>query len=218
MIIKYHLLTGAFLLLFGVLLNSSFAQDEDILKIAQKSLTEWKKVFSDDQIRKLGFDGKPFPVFTVDPEAVMTFQAGTDFERIVKEDGYRVFPVMIKGKNKALLWMYQKEGKWKVARIGSSKLSQNVQNNERFIDEQKPARGLENSGPPRFVRFYQLSIDFFFIKGSKGEFIIPMQNIPELNMKTQSFISPAEIVPLWKEELQKKKKYEEENKGKGFEG
>jgi hypothetical protein len=195
--------------------------------VAMHRLNEWKKIFTDDQIRKLGFDNKadfkaaelgtPFKIYTISPEAIQQYAEGSEFGKTVTETNYYAYPVMSGGKNKALLWMVKAEGKWKVARIGSSKLAQNIRTGEGTIRAESAEKGLEGAGPPKFVRIYQLYLDFFFISTADKEYIIPMQNIPDLKIEGSKFYEPADVIPQWKESL-KEKMQPEEGRQKNIEG
>ncbi len=228
MTIKYFLSAIALILCITLILNELYSQDDEMKKTALSRLNEWKKTFSEDQVQKLGFDSKadfkaselgtPFKLYTVNPDAMMGYQEGSKFEKIVTETNYWIYPVISSGENKALLWIMKKEDKWQVARIGSSKLAKNIRTNEGTIRDQTSEKGLEGAELPKFVRVYQLYLDFFFIKTAEKEYIIPMQTIPILKIEGSKFYTPAQVVPHWKEQLKKKMPPEEEGKRKKIEG
>jgi len=227
---KINYISSVIILTFCIPLLSPrlYGQEDEMKKVALSSLKEWKKTFSDDQVRKLGFDNKadfetselgtPFKLYTISPDAMMGYQEGNDFEKIVTETNYYVYPVISGGVNKALLWMFKEENKWQVARIGSSKLAKSIRSTEGTIKDQITERGLEGAGPPKFVRVYPLYLDFFFIKAAEKEYIIPMYTIPTLGIEGSKFYTPAQAVPQWKEQLKKKILPEEEGKRKEIEG
>lgn len=212
--IKYISSVIVLILCIVLLSRGLYGQEDEMKKVALSSLEEWKKTFSDDQVRKLGFDSKadfkaselgtPFKMYTINPDAMMTYEKGSEFAQIVTETNFYAYPVISDGINKALLWMVKKEGKWQVARIGSSKLARTIRSAEGTIRNQKSEMGLEGAGPPKFVRIYQLYLDFFFIKTTEKEYVVPMFTIPDLRIEGSKFYTPAEIVPQWKEQLKKK--------------
>ena len=142
----------------------------------------------------------------------------SDFEAIITDGNYYVYPLISGGENKALLWMYKKEGKWQVARIGSSGLAKNISTNEGTIRDQGSEKGLEGAEPPKFVRVYQLNVDFFFIKAGETEYIIPMQNIPDLEIEGSKFYKPGDILPRWKEQIKLKMSPREDGEKEDIDG
>ena len=198
-----------------VFLSSSvlFSEEEGMKKVALKTMREWKKAFSEEQVTKLGFDdradfkaaelGTPFSLYTVEPAAMLEYQGESEFGNLVKDTNYMVYPIRSGGKNKALLWMYKKDDEWKVARIGSSKLAKTMVTTEGAIRSQTRERGLEGAEPPKFVRVYSLFLDFFFVKSAEREYIIPVYSMPNLRVEGSKFYTPKDIVPQWKEQLEK---------------
>jgi hypothetical protein len=213
---KIRYISLLFVLIFCIILlpRGLYGQENEMRKAALASLEEWKKTFSDDQTQRLGFDNKadfkaselgtPFKIYTVSPDAMMTYEEGSEFARIVTETNNYAYPVISAGMNKALLWVVRRENKWQVARIGSAKLARTIRSTEGVIENRKSQMGLEGAKTPKFVRIYQLYLDFFFIKTTEKEYIIPMFTIPDLRIEGSKFYSPAEIVPQWKEQLKKK--------------
>ena len=211
--IKYLSSTIILLLLIVLIPAGVYGQDGDMKKVATERLNEWQKTFTDDQAMQLGFAslddfkkaelGEPFKVYTIAPEAINGFEEGSEFGQIVTETNYYVYPVMTDGSNKALLWMMRKDGVWHVARIGSSDLAKTMRMVEGKMEGQKAARGLEGAPPPKFVRVYQLYLDFLYVKG-QHEYIIPMYNIPSLKLEGSNFYSPSEFIPQMKEQLKLK--------------
>ena len=202
-------------ILICVFLSSSvlFSEEETMKKVALKTMKEWKKAFSEEQVTKLGFDdmadfkaaelGTPFSLYTVNPTAMMEYQGESEFGNFVEETNYMVYPIKSGGRNKALLWMYKKDNEWKVARIGSSKLAKTMVTTEGAIQSQTREKGLEGAGPPKFVRVYQLYLDFFFVKSAEREYIIPVYSLPNLKVEGSKFYTPKDIIPQWKEQLEK---------------
>lgn len=222
MTIKY--MSSVTILILSITLSSTglYGQEDEMKKGALSSLKELRKTLSDDQARKLGFDSKadlrasklgtPFKLYTISPDALMGYQERTKFEEIVTATNYYVYPIISGGGNKALLWMVKKEGRWQVARMGSSKLAKNIRSTEGTIRDQISERGLEGAEEPKFVRVYQLYLDFFFVKAAEKEYIVPVYTISTLQVEGGKFYTPAEIVPQWKDQLKKKMRPEEKGK------
>jgi len=219
-----HMVSTIVLILCFTLVSAvAYGQEDEMKNVAMSSLKEWKKSFTEDQARKLGFDGKedfeaselgaPFKLYTIQPDALMGYQEGQEFGKLVTETNYSVYPVNSGGKNKALLWMVNRKGKWQVARMGSSKLAKNILSTEGAMRNQMAEKGLEGAKPAKFVRLYQLYLDFFFLKAAEKEYVIPVQKIPTLKVEGGKFYSPGQVVPQWKEQLKKKMPPEEKGKG-----
>lgn len=192
------------------------AEDAAMRETAMKSLNEWKKFFKEEEVKKLGFDnradfrvaelGTPIKLYTVNPDAMLGHDEEKEFNEIVTETNYYVYPVRSQGINKALLWMYKKDNIWKTARIGSAKMARSLMEAEGAINQQRTERGLEGAGPPKLVRVYQLYLDFFFIKDAQKEFIIPLQTVPNLQVEGSKFYTPAQLLPQWKQQIKDKEK------------
>lgn len=220
--IKYISMEIVLIICIVLLSLGLYGQDDAMKKEALSSLNGWKRTTSDDQAKKIGFDSKadfkaselgtPFKLYTISPDAMMEYEEGSEFGKIVKETNYYVYPVISGRENKALLWMFKKEDKWQAARIGSSKLAKSIVSTEGTIMHQISERGLEGAGPPKFVRLYQLYIDFFFIKDAEKEYIIPIYTTPALLVEGSKFYTPTEVVPQWKEQLKKNIQTEEGKK------
>lgn len=217
------------LILCITFLSTGLYGQKDVMKNAALSrLQECKKVFSEDQTKKLGFNSKadfeaselgtPFKLYTINSDAIIKYEEGSEFGKIVTETNYYVYPVISGGENKALLWMVKKENGWQVARIGSSELAKTIRATEVTIKDQRSERGLEKAEPLKFVRVYPLYLDFFFIKAANKEYIVPMYTIPNLRVEGSKFYTPAEIVPQWKEQLKNKMPSEEDREKEIIEG
>ncbi len=214
--------TALLVLCIALVPAGTYGQENEMKQVAMRSLMEWKKSFTEDQARKLGFDSKedfqaselgaPFRLYTVKPAALMEYQEGQEFGKLVTETNYSVYPVNTRGNNKALLWMVNRNGKWEVARMGSSKLVKNIMSTEGAMKNQISERGLEGAKPPKFVRIYQLYLDFFFLKAAEREFVVPLRNIPDLKTEGGKFYVPSQVVPQWKEQLKKKTAPKEKGK------
>ncbi len=226
--IKYLSLTIALTMFFTLLTGAAYSQDDAMKEAALNRLSLWQKTFTEQQAKQLGFAslddfkkaelGEPFKLYTITPDAITGFQEGAEFGRIITDTDYFVYPVMTAGSNKALLWVMKKEGAWHVARIGSADLAKTIRKVKSTVESAKSERGLEGAAPPKFVRVYQLYLDFFYMSGSQGEYILPMYNIPNLNIEGNKFYNPAEFIPQLKEQLKLKMPEERESSEKNIEG
>lgn len=218
---KKQILSIVLVLFFsGIISSSVFSQDDELKNIAIENLAEWSKSFSLDQFNQLGYKdkaefdkselGSPYQVFTMDPNKLLRIDSLDDFGALLTKTGYTVYPVILDGRNKSLLWMYQKDNEWKTARIGSSGIAENLKVNEEVIDKYREDRGLSDRAVPKLVRIYQLYFDFFYIKGEETAYIIPMQTLPDLNIRGNTFYSVEEILPILKEELKNKMPFKDD--------
>lgn len=217
---KRKYLSILILIIFGIGLvpDAVFAQDDEMKKKAMEKMKTWSKSFSDMQYQHLGFKdqaeienselGDPYLVYTIDPNDLLEMKDGIPFVEMLKKTGYMIYPVISQGKNKALLWMYQKDNDWKIARMGSSGLAKNLKRNEHSVQEQQEDTGLLGIETLRFVRIYQLYFDFFYMKGAEAEYIMPMQTVLELKLKGSEFYKVKEVLPLLQKELQAKMPFE----------
>jgi hypothetical protein len=211
---KYLKATIIIFIVTGIISNSLYSQDDEMKNKAMEGMRAWSKSISTAQFQKLGYKdraefdqtelGKPYDVFTIQPEKLVEFDTGGNFENLLMESGSVLYPLISEGRNKSLLWMYKKDNEWKVGRIGSSGLSENLRICEETIEKYREERGVAAGESPRFVRIYQLYLDFFYITGQEEAYIMPMQTIPDLGIKGNAFYSEKEIVPVLQAELRKK--------------
>ena len=204
----------AFLIISCLLSLVFSSEDAAMRETALKSLNEWKKIFKDVEVKRLGFDnrgdfiaaelGTPIKLYTVNPDALLSHDEAGEFNDIVTETDNFVYPIRSRGISKALLWMYKKDNVWMTARIGSAKMARSLMDAEGAINQQRTERGLEGAGPPKLVRVYQLYLDFFFIKDAQKEFIIPLQTIPNLQVEGSKFYTPNQLLPQWKKHIKEK--------------
>ena len=54
--IKYFTLIIFLIMSLTILSNGLFAQDKEMKDVAMHRLNEWKKIFTEDQVKKLGFE------------------------------------------------------------------------------------------------------------------------------------------------------------------
>jgi len=210
---KYISLKILTLFVFGMISGNVFGQVENMKKNATESMKAWSTSLTADQYNNLGFKdkaefdkselGDPYMLLTIDPNKLVTIEEPGDFERLLTKTGNAVFTVILDGRNKSLLWMYEKDNQWKIARMGSAGIAQNLKVNEDLIQKYKEEKQLANTRPS-LVRVYQLYLDFFFVKGTEEDFIVPMQTIPDLNIKGNTFYSVKELLPVLQEELKNK--------------
>ena len=199
--------------------NGVFGQNDEMKKKAKKNMIEWSKSFSQEQFKHLGYKdkaefdnaelGTPYVLYTVDPNKLVELDSTGDFGSLLAKTGYIVYPVISEGKDKSLLWMYQKDDEWKIARVGSAGLAENLKANEEVIKKYGEEMGTALESP-RLVRIYQLYLDFFYVKGEKNDFVVPMQTIPDLRIKGNTFYSVKELLPVLQEDLKQKMPFKDE--------
>lgn len=214
-------LTILILIIFGIGLfpDGVYSQDDEMKNKATEKMKTWSKSFSDKQYLDLGFKdqaeiesadlGDPYLVYTIDPEQLMILKPGEDIGDLLAKTGYTIYPVISNGQNKALLWMYQKDNEWKIARMGSSGIAKNLNRNEKSIKKHQEDTGLLGAEKQRFVRIYQLYFDFFYMRGAEAEYIMPMQTIPGMKIKGSQLYKVEEVIPLLQEELKMKMPFED---------
>lgn len=203
----------AAIFIFCLLQLSSLIAAENVLMraTAMKSLAEWKKTLKQQDVQKLGFEnledfrtavlGKPIKQYTVTPANIMEYEREMRFEEFLTDTGYYIYPIKSHGKTKALMWIYKKENTWKTARIGSAGMAKYLMDANSILEHEITARDLNLSLPHKLVRVYQLYLDFYYIGDEQQEFIIPFQNIPLLEIESNKFYTPDQLVPRWKEEM-----------------
>lgn len=199
------------LFIAGIFSQNAFSQDDEMKRMAKEDMKAWSKSFSKEQVEKLGYKdkgefnsaelGDPYKVYTIDPNKLVEYGQNEEFERLLESTGYIAYPVISEGRSKSLLWMYQKDNEWKIARVGSAGLSQDLRSNEARIEKQKEELGLNQDQEPMLVRLYQLYLDFFYLKGEEREYMVPMANIPALDIKGGTFYPAEEMIPMLQEQL-----------------
>ncbi len=194
--------------------KSAYSQSDEMKKQAAQEMKEWGNSFGPEQFKHLGFAdktefneselGNPYVVYTISPDKLLDYEPGNDLRSLFTKAGYIIYPVISKGVNKSLLWMYQKDNVWKIARLGSSGISENIKTNEDLLQKYREEYKILPSEGPTFVRIYQLYLDFFFVRGDPEDFIVPMQTIPDSNIEGNTFYLVKELLPVLQELLKLK--------------
>jgi hypothetical protein len=217
------LLSAMILILFiiTVMPVNVSGQDEEMKKNALQSMRQWSNTIDPAQFVKLGYKdkaefdkavlGDPYIVYTIAPEQLLEYQPGKDFSSLLTKSGYIVYPVISDGKNKSLLWMYEKDNQWKIAKIGSAGLSENLKTSEAAIQKNRETYKLASAEKPRMVRIYQLYLDLFYIKGEQSEYLVPMQTIPEMKIRGGMFYQMQDILPILQEEMKQKMPFKDKD-------
>ena len=112
--------------------------------------------------------GTPFQVFTIPPEEILNYNAGTPIEEIVLETDHWLFPVTVGGDVRALLTVAQMGGQWQAVSLGSAGLGQEWADT---AAKYKSSAGYTH----KLVRIYQAAADFVLLGDATGNKLLPLK-------------------------------------------
>jgi hypothetical protein len=182
---KVHLTAGVCLSIFILCLLVFGHQPlmaAEVPQAVQKAATEGLPVILDalpedtlSQFNFSGFEeldraslGTPFQVYSIHPQDILNYDAGTPIDSHVYATDHWLFPVTIDGQVRVLLEVANMQGTYQAVALGSAGLGQQWSN----ANEQYSARdGYINM----LVRIYQAKADFVLLGGAGGNKLLPLE-------------------------------------------
>jgi hypothetical protein len=182
---KVHLTAGGCLSIFILCLlvfGRSPLMAAEVPPAVEKAATEGLPVFlealPEDILSQFNFSGPeeldratlgtPFQVYSIDPQDILDYDAGTPIDSIVYGTDQWLFPVTIDGQVRVLLEVANMKGTYQAVALGSAGLGQQWSN----ANEQYSSRdGYINT----LVRIYQAKADFVLLGGAGGDKLLPLE-------------------------------------------
>lgn len=112
--------------------------------------------------------GKPFQIYTIHPDDVLGYTAGSDLSSVIKPVRNWLVPVFNKGRQMFLLDVSCTDSGLQVAGIGSKPLAKAMNTFNEFIKTTK------NAGPSKLVRIYQLQTDLIVTERDRHSVVYPL--------------------------------------------
>ena len=203
---RAHLSTGVFLSFFICLSLIVGGQPlmaaevpEAVQEAAEEGLPTMLQAIPDEAAKQLNFSssdefslaslGTPFQVFTIHPEEILNYTAGTSIEAIISAKDQWFFPVTVSGEIRTLLTVAKVDGQWQAVSIGSAGLAQEWADTAAQYDA---STGYTH----KLVRIYQATADFVLLGGVGGDKLLPLKaGRVALGVKEDAEPSdPAEII------------------------
>ena len=168
----------SFLILFnltaGVQLGLAEKVPSAVKAAAEKGLPTMLKALPQEVLAQFNFSsseeldlaslGTPFQVYTIPPEEILNYNAGTPIGQIIFETDHWFFPVTVKGEVRTLLTVAKVEGKWQAVSIGSAGLAK----------EWTEVVAKYNSYTLKLIRIYQAAADFVLLGDAGTDELLPM--------------------------------------------
>jgi hypothetical protein len=166
---------------------------------AEKGLPTMLKAIPDNIVQQFNFSspeelgqaslGTPFQVFTIHPDEILNYVAGTPIEEIISETDHWFFPVTVNGEARTLLTVAQMGGQWQAISIGSAGLAQEWADTVAKYDS---SAGYTQ----KLVTIYQATADFVLLGGVGGDKLLPLKaGRVALGLKEEAEPSdPADII------------------------
>ena len=203
---RAHLSTGVFLGFFICLSLAVGGQPlmaaevpAAVQQAAEEGLPTMLQAIPDEAAKQLNFSsseelslaslGTPFQVFTIHPDEILNYSAGTSIEAIISETDQWLFPVTVNGEVRTLLTVAQVGGQWQAGSIGSAGLAQEWTD---AVAKYDASTGYTQ----KLVRIYQATADFVLLGGVGGDNLLPLKaGRVALGVKENAEPSdPAEII------------------------
>lgn len=110
--------------------------------------------------------GTPFQVYTIPPEEILNYNAGTPIGQIISATDHWFFPVKVNGEVRTLLTVAMVDGKWQAVSIGSAGLAQ----------EWTAVVAKYPSDTHKLVRIYQAAADFVLLGDAGSDELLPLKS------------------------------------------
>ena len=193
-----------FLLIFPASSMSSETAPQEVVQAAMDGLGSFLKAIPTSDLRHYGFSdkedlnqatlGKPFRVYTITPDKVLSYTPQMELFSIVSPTNLWFFPVLYRGEVRTILTVDKMKGKWKAVAIGSSGLARQLKKVE---DKWPESEGYEH----KFVRIYQARSDFVILSKEGTVEVTPLESarialkIEKIREGVYGLYSPSDIIP-----------------------
>jgi hypothetical protein len=181
---QFYLLIGICLGFLLVLNAVGHAQQvpDDVYWAAEDGLAGFIKQIPWESMKLYGFEnndhiknlklGRPFKLFSISPDALLDYSTNDSIDYLIQETQMWYFPVMLKGKEKAILVIDIVDNKWKAVLFGHATLAKELQK----MRKQWPR---EKGYNPKLIAVFQAKEMFFHIPEKDS------QNLTSLKQKNR---------------------------------
>lgn len=148
-----------------------------VQEAAEKGLPTMLQALPDNIVQQFNFSspeelsqaslGTPFQVFTIHPDEILNYGAGTSIEAIISGTDQWFFPVTVNDQVRTLLAVARIGEQWQAVSIGSSGLGQQWTDTVAQYDS---SAGYTH----KLVRIYQAKADFVLLGGTGGDKLVPL--------------------------------------------
>jgi hypothetical protein len=107
-------------------------------------------------------------MYTIDPQQIMDYEAGTPIGEIVSATDQWLFPVIVDGQVRTLLTVAKVGDAWQAVSVGASGLGQQW---SATLEQYSPAAGYTHA----LVRIFQAKADFVLLGGAGGDNLLPLE-------------------------------------------
>lgn len=203
---RAHLSTGVFLSFF-ICLSLAFGGQplmaaevpSAVQEAAEKGLPTMLQALPENIVQQFNFSspeelsqaslGTPFQVFTIHPDEILNYDAGTPIGKIISETDHWFFPVTVNGEVRTLLTVAQMGGQWQAVSIGNAGLGQEWTD---IVAQYDSSTGYTH----KLVRIYQAKADFVLLGGVGGDKLLPLKaGRVALGVKEDAEpMDPAEVI------------------------
>lgn len=164
-LLKQSIIIGCSWIFLGIVMAAASAQDVPaaVKQAAEQGVTSFLQAIPAQDLAHFNFSdpteleratlGEPFLIYTIAPESILAYQAGTPVEDLMAPTSLWYVPVLVNGESRTLLMIDLVGGTWKAVGIGGSGIAKQWSPADR---EQSVTLGYT----PRFVRIFQATADF----------------------------------------------------------
>lgn len=153
--------------------------------------------FSNPQELEQAILGTPFRMYTIAPQDILNYQAGTPVSQILVPRTVWFFPVVVNGESRTLLEVQLMKGVWQAVGIGNSGTA------KLWAIAQKAWHTVEGYESV-FVRVFQAQADFVVLTHQGDIKMIPLESVQKaLDLAQEGAYNPAEIIVGLQQSVQK---------------
>ncbi|MFQ5813456.1 MAG: hypothetical protein ACE5I2_09770 [Anaerolineae bacterium] len=178
---------------------------DEVLAAAEKELPAFLKAIPSSELAQHGFNsadevaeatlGEPYEVFTMIPEAIKAYRAGTRLSALLTKTNTWYFPVMVGGEPRTILTVALVEGEWEAVDIGGLELPKNLDRADKALPGLMATR-VKGDYTAKFVRVFQLYADFMAVESADGDYLVPIMMNPEaIGVENLKLYTLDEVLP-----------------------
>lgn len=168
-----------FLLILPVSSMSGETAPQEVVQAATDGLGSFLKAIPMSDLSHYGFSpnedltqatlGKPFRVYTISPDKILSYETQMELSSIVSPTSLWFFPVLCRGEVRTILTVDRMGEKWQAVAIGSSGLAGQLKS---VKDKWPESEGYEH----KFVRIYQAMSDLVILSKEGAFEVIPLES------------------------------------------
>ena len=146
--------------------------------------------------------GRPFRIYTADPEALKALLPSRPLGTLLKETGEWFVPILVDREWRLLMTVSKMNGVWEAVGISDASLAAEIGKFQARWPGLAAASAVPADTEPKFLRVFQAAADFMYVEAPGGEFLWPFPSgLRALNLAEGDLLPAGIAVPLLRSAL-----------------